>query len=95
VAWTPRARYNGDWTSGYIPTLDPDTAGWSIDVLTGATVKRTINVPLQTTAPWQTVYTAAMQSADGFTPGQSGIVFNIYQLSTQVGRGTVRSITTP
>ena len=95
VSWVPRARYNGDWASGYIPTLDSDTAGWSIDVLNGTTVKRTIQVPLQQTGPWQTVYTAAMQAADGFTAGQSGIIFNIYQLSSQVGRGTVRSITTP
>lgn len=95
VSWVPRARYNGDWASGYIPTLDSDTAGWSIDVLSGTTVKRTIQVPLTQTAPWQSIYTAAMQSADGFTPGQSGIIFNLYQLSSQVGRGTVRSITTP
>ena len=95
VSWTPRARYNGDFASGYIPTLDSDTAGWSIDVFNGATLKRTISVPLQQTAPWQSIYTAAMQAADGFSPGQSGITFNLYQLSSQVGRGTVRSITTP
>ncbi len=95
VSWVPRARYNGDWASGYIPTLDSDTAGWSIDVLRGTTVKRTIQVPLQQTGPWQTIYTAAMQAADGFSAGQSGIVFNIYQLSASVGRGTMRSITTP
>jgi hypothetical protein len=95
VSWVPRARYNGDWASGYIPTLDSDTAGWSIDVLSGTTVKRTIQVPLQQTGPWQSVYTAAMQSADGFAAGQSGIIFNIYQLSSSVGRGVLRSITTP
>ena len=95
VSWTPRARYNGDFASGYIPTLDSDTAGWSIDVLNGTTVQRTINVSLQQTGPWQTVYTAAMQTADGFTPGQSGITFNLYQLSASVGRGNIRSITTP
>lgn len=95
ISWVPRARYNGDFTSGYIPTLDNDTAGWSIDILSAGTVRRTINVPLQQAAPWQTVYTAAMQQADGFSPGSSGIGINCYQLSTSVGRGTVRSITTP
>ena len=87
VSWTPRARYNGDWASGYISNLDPDTTGWSIDIMSGTTVKRTIQVPLSQAGPWQTVYTAAMQSADGFSPGQTGIAFNLYQLSQSVGRG--------
>ncbi len=94
ISWVPRARYNGDFASGYIPYLDPDTTGWSIDILSGTTVVRTIQVPLSTTAPWQTVYTAAMQSADGFSAGQTGIAYNLYQLSQSVGRGAVTSGTT-
>ena len=94
VSWVPRARYNGDWASGFISYLDPDTTGWSIDIMSGTTVKRTIQVPLTTTGPWNTIYTAAMQSADGFSAGQTGIAYNLYQLSQSVGRGYVTSGTT-
>lgn len=94
ISWIPRSRYNGGMTSGYTATLDSDTVGWSIDVLSGMTVKRTINVPLSSTYPWQVVYTAAEQQSDGFSPGQSGTTFDIYQLSASVGRGYQRSITT-
>ena len=94
VSWVPRARYNGDWASGFISYLDSDTTGWSIDIMSGTTVKRTIAVPLTQTAPWQTVYTAAMQTADGFSAGQTGIAYNLYQLSQSVGRGYVASGTT-
>ena len=94
ISWTPRARYNGDFASGFTPYLDPDTIGWSIDILSGTTVQRTIAVPLAQTAPWQTVYTAAMQSADGFSAGETGISFNLYQLSQSIGRGYPASGTT-
>lgn len=87
ISWTPRARYNGDFASGFTPYLDPDTIGWSIDILNNGSVVRTIAVPLAQTAPWETVYTAAMQSDDGFSAGETGISFNLYQLSQSIGRG--------
>ena len=90
VAFTPRARINGWWGSGYSSTLDNDTTTWSADILAGATVKRTLTGVLSTPS-FQ--YTAAMQSADGFTPGQHGIVINIYQVG-QLGRGYVNTVTT-
>ena len=90
VAFTPRARINGWWGSGYSPTLDPDTTTWSADVLSGSTVKRTLTGALSSPS-FQ--YTAAMQTADGFTPGQHGIIFNIYQVG-QLGRGYVHTVTT-
>ena len=90
VAFTPRARLNGFWGSGYAPTLDPDTQTWSADIYNGSTFKRTLTGALATPS---LQYTAAMQSADGFTPGQHGIVINIYQVG-QLGRGYVNTVTT-
>lgn len=90
VNFFARARLNGVWGSGVAPALDPDTTTWSIDVLSGSTVKRTVTGNL--TSP-SFMYTAAMQSADGFTPGAHGITFNVYQVGT-LGRGYVSTITT-
>ncbi|MHB0992629.1 MAG: phage tail protein, partial [Burkholderiales bacterium] len=89
VSFTPRARLNGWWMSGVAPTLDPDTQSWSIDILSGTTVKRTVSGSLSTPS-FQ--YTAAMQTADGFADGQHGIIFHIFEVG-QLGRGTVGSIT--
>ncbi|HUW85096.1 MAG TPA: phage tail protein [Phycisphaerae bacterium] len=94
ISWTPRSRTNGDWASGYIPTLDSDAAGWSIDVMSGTTVVRTVNLPVGSTpAYWTWTYTGAMQNADGFAAG-GPISLNLYPLSTAIGRGLVRSLTT-
>jgi hypothetical protein len=94
ISWTPVSRINGDFTSGYTPTLDSDAAGWSIDVLKGTTVVRTVNLPVGSTpSAWQWIYTGAMQNTDGFAAG-SAINMNIYQLSASIGRGIVRNFST-
>ncbi|MDE2467234.1 MAG: phage tail protein [Bradyrhizobium sp.] len=93
LSFTPRARLNGWWGSGYSPSLDPDTQTWSLDVqdyYTGQIV-RTVGGSLSSPS-FQ--YTAAMQTADGFTPGQHGIIFNLYQVSSVIGRGYVNTVTT-
>ncbi len=92
LSFTPRARLNGWWGSGYAPSLDPDTQTWSLDIVDYYTsaIVRTVSGPLASPA-FQ--YTAAMQTADGFTPGQHGIVFNLYQVG-QIGRGYVNTVTT-
>jgi hypothetical protein len=94
ISWTPVARINGDFTSGYTPTLDSDAAGWSLDVLKNGSVVRTVNLPVGSTpSAWQWVYTGAMQNADGFAAG-SQISIVLYQLSSAIGRGIPRSFTT-
>ncbi len=90
VSFTPRARLNGWWASGVAPALDADTQTWSIDILNGATIVRTVSGSLSSPS-FQ--YTGAMQAADGFVAGQNGITFNIYEVG-QLGRGNIGAITT-
>lgn len=90
VAFFASARLNGWWGSGYTATLDPDTQTWSADILNGTAVVRTVTGNLATPS-FQ--YTAAQQSADGFTPGQHGITMNIYEVG-QLGRGRAATVTT-
>ena len=92
ISWTPTSRTNGDFASGYTPTLDNDAAGWSLDILKGTTVVRTVNLPVGTTpSAWTWTYTGLMQNADGFRVGDP-MTINIYQLSSAIGRGIVRSL---
>ncbi len=90
ISFFARARLNGWWGSGYAPSLDFDTQTWSLDILQGTTVKRTVSGSLSSPS-FQ--YTAAMQTVDGFTPGQPGIIFNLYQVG-QIGRGYLTTVTT-
>ncbi len=90
ISFFPVARLNGWWGSGYAPTLDPDSQTWSADVLKSGSVVRTLSGALSSPS---ILYTAAMQSADGFTAGQHGIVLNVYQVG-QLGRGYSNTVTT-
>ena len=90
VTFFARARINGFWGSGYAPTLDADTTTWSADILKSGAVVRTLTGTLN--AP-SFQYTAAEQTADGFTAGQHGIQINVYQVG-QLGRGYSNTVTT-
>lgn len=90
LIFTPRARLNGYLASGVVSSLDPDTQNFSIDIYNGTTLKRTVTGQLSSPS-FQ--YTAAMQSADGFSAGAHGIKFNIYQVGAQIGRGYVNTVT--
>lgn len=74
---------------GMVPfTPDEAPEGYIIEVLVSpgfdAAVQRTITISGATT--W--TYTAAMQTADGRTPGVSACTVKIYQRSNTVGMGT-------
>ena len=86
LTFVPRARLNGWWGSGYAPSLDVDTQTWSLDIIRNwnGTVARTVTGQLSSPS---FLYTAAMQSADGFTPGATNMTFNLYQVSSVLGRG--------
>ena len=90
VSFVPVSRLNGWWGSGYAPALDPDTTTWSADVLKAGSVVRTLTGSLSSPS---ILYTAAQQTADGFTAGQSGIQINVYQVG-QLGRGYSNTVTT-
>lgn len=87
VEWTRRARLNSDWLDYFETPLDEPVEAYSIDVVVGSSVVRT----LAATAPTVT-YDAASQSSDGITPGDP-VAVRVYQISSRVGRGYPGSAT--
>jgi hypothetical protein len=89
ISWVRRSRIGQEtpYEIGADPPLGEDFERYEIDVLDGMSVVRTITVDNATT----TVYLAADQTTDGFTPGDP-INVRIYQISARVGRGQVREV---
>jgi hypothetical protein len=91
IRWTRRSRSLAadTWGAGDVP-LAEDNETYEVDILDGATRKRTLQV-----ATSSALYTAAQQTADWgapLGPGQS-FAIRIYQLSALIGRGAGRSVT--
>ena len=82
LTWTRRTRLGWASLSQDPVPLSEDSELYSVDILNGATVVRTIN---GITSP-TTTYTAAQQTADFGSP-QSSVSVNVYQISGEVGRG--------
>jgi hypothetical protein len=80
-SWIRRTRRDGDsWAAIDVP-LGEDIEAYELDVLDGATVKRTLSA----TSP-SVLYAAAAEIAD-FGSAQANISVRIAQLSATVGRG--------
>jgi hypothetical protein len=79
ITWMRRSRYIGA-PLGSRPLYE-DSESYEVDVMSGATVLRTITATSETAS-----YTAAQQTTDGLTPGDP-VTVNVYQLSATVGRG--------
>ncbi|MAB96920.1 MAG: hypothetical protein CMK71_02475 [Pseudomonadaceae bacterium] len=88
ATFTRRSRLGSSWWgTGVEAPVGETTQAYEIDVMSGATVKRTIT---STTPAFS--YSAADQTTD-FGSAQASITFRIYQLSEIVGRGYVREVT--
>jgi hypothetical protein len=86
-SWIRRTRIGGDsWEAVEVP-LGEDFERYEVDILDGATVKRTI----LTDTP-SALYTAAEQTADFGAP-QPSVSVRVYQMSAVSGRGTPREAT--
>lgn len=86
--FTRRSRLSSSWwANGVEAPLGETTHAYEIDVMSGATVKRTISVA---SPAWS--YSAADQTAD-FGSTQASITFRIHQLSSVVGRGYPLEVT--
>ena len=84
LTWVRRTRIGGDcWDAIEVPLGEAEER-YEIDILDGATVKRTLTA----TAPAAT-YTAAQQTADFGAP-QILVSLRIHQISATRGRGTPR-----
>ena len=81
VTWKRRTRWYGEWQDGIDAPLFEASESYEIDILSGATVKRTLTA----TTP-SIVYPAAEQVVD-FGAAQSAVTVAVYQLNAVVGRG--------
>ena len=81
ISWIRRTRRDGDsWSAAEVP-LAEDSEAYEVDVLSGATVMRT----LTSTNP-SVLYPAADETADFGSP-QTSLTVRVYQLSASVARG--------
>lgn len=87
LTWVRRTRIGGAWDIAGFTPLGEASESYSIDILNGSTVVRTISASNQTAT-----YTAAQQVTD-FGSAQAIISGRLYQVSATVGRGTARSFT--
>ena len=81
ISWCRRTRSLVNLFTTLPVPLSEATEAYEIDVMNGATVVRTIAATTTSAT-----YTAAQQTADGFTAGNL-ITVRIYQISSVVGRG--------
>jgi hypothetical protein len=91
IRWVRRSRSLAadSWGAGDVP-LAEESEAYEVEILDGATVRRTIEV-----ATTSALYTAAQQTADWgalLGPGDT-LAIRIFQLSALIGRGAGRSVT--
>ena len=87
-SFTRRSRLSSSWwTNGVQAPVGESSESYEIDVMSGATVKRTLTASSPSFS-----YSAADQAAD-FGSAQPSITFRIYQLSASVGRGYPLEVT--
>ena len=85
ISWIRRTRIGGDnWEVAEIP-LSEDSESYEVEILSGATVKRTLTSAVPTV-----VYTAAQQTTD-FGSVQATVSVKVYQMSALFHRGTPRA----
>lgn len=86
MTWKRRSRYTG-WYSYVDAPLGETVESYSIDIMSGTNVLRTIASSTQTA-----VYSSADQTTDFGSP-QSSLTVRIYQISSVVGRGNKLEVT--
>jgi hypothetical protein len=86
VSWIRRTRINGDSWVGEVP-LGEDSEQYAVDILSGATVVRTVTVSAS-----MFLYAAADELADFGMP-QAALSVRVMQLSATVGRGFAADVT--
>jgi hypothetical protein len=85
LSWVRRTRIGGDgWSIAEVPLSEADER-YEVDILDGATVKRTIASTLPSA-----LYTAAQQTADFGAP-QAAVSVRVHQISAAAGRGSGRA----
>jgi hypothetical protein len=90
LSWIRRARVNAQWNDGADVPLDESAETYTLNILNGSTVVRTVTVSAATAY----TYTAANITADGFSAGNT-IAFTVQQNSDQgvIGYAATATIT--
>ena len=91
LSWIRRARVNAQWLDGTDVALDESAENYTLTVLNGSTLVRTVTVSGNGTGGTYT-YTAANITADGFSTGNT-INFSVAQNSDQGVLGTPATAT--
>jgi len=85
LTWVRRGRIDGGWRDSVDVPLGEASESYEVEIYSSSaytTLKRTITgISSQSTS-----YSAADQTSDGLTPGNT-VYFKVYQLSATVGRG--------
>lgn len=89
LRWLRRDRISKPWNSSYNLPLSESSESYEIDIVLDSVIKRTLSSSSEAAT-----YTAAQQVTDGYATANS-IVFNLYQLSSTLGRGYVNTISGP
>jgi hypothetical protein len=87
IAWRRRTRLNATWRDYVDAPMGEESESYSIDVMNGAAVVRTIAASTNAAQ-----YTAAQQTTDFGAP-QASITLNVYQVSSRIGRGYAAAAT--
>jgi len=87
VTWLRRSRKRQLGFGNGSPPLGEAVEQYEVDIMSGATVVRTIEVTSETAS-----YTAAEQTTDGLTPGDN-VDVKVYQISETRGRGYAEEAT--
>ena len=87
INWFRRTRWYGEWVDYVDVPLFEASESYSIDILNGTAVVRTLTATTPTVA-----YSAAQQTTD-FGATQSSVSIAIYQLNSVIGRGIAAKAT--
>lgn len=88
ISWIRRSRAFPRLFSCLQPALLEETEIYQVEIMSGSTVLRTIDVATFS----EVVYSAAQQTSDGLTPGDP-VTVRVYQLSVAYGRGNFKEAT--
>ncbi len=85
LSWIRRTRTGGDdWVGVEVP-LGEDSESYEVDIMNGASVKRTLSA-----ATPKVTYTSAQQQADWGVSPKTPVTVRVYQLGAAYGRGSPR-----
>lgn len=87
VKWVPRTRRIGGWLSGLGLVADEKPETYDINFYAGGPRSLDLRRTVQVSEEQEYTYSATDQTTDGLTPGTTPVTAEIFQVSTDTGRG--------